>query len=76
MIHAMVNNCQVEHESIVFETSGMIANQQFSILIYLGDIESFISSVVLKIIKVKAVEQDEFICGNGIKRQAKIWRKG
>jgi hypothetical protein len=38
----------------------MIADQQFSILIDPGATESFISSVVLKIIKVKEVEQDEF----------------
>jgi hypothetical protein len=44
----------------VLETSGMIADQQFSILIDLGAIGSFLSSVSLKIIKVKVVEHDEF----------------
>jgi len=38
----------------------MISDQQFNILIDLGDTESFISSVALKIIKAKLVEQDEF----------------
>jgi hypothetical protein len=59
-IHAVVNNHQDEHQSTVLETSGMISDQQFSILIDPGATESFISSVVLKIIKVKEVEQDEF----------------
>jgi predicted aspartyl protease len=38
----------------------MITYQHFSILIDLGATECFISSVVLKRIKVKVVEQDEF----------------
>jgi len=38
----------------------MIFNQPFSILIDLGATKSFISSDGIKIIKVKAVEQDEF----------------
>jgi hypothetical protein len=59
-IHAAVNNCQVEHQSIVLETSGTIVNQNFSILIYPGATNNFISSVALKRIKVKAVEHDEF----------------
>jgi hypothetical protein len=44
----------------MLETSGTIADQTFSILIDLGATESFISSAMLKIIKVKEVEQDEF----------------
>jgi hypothetical protein len=59
-IHATVNNCQEEHQSTVLETLCMITYQQFSVLIYPRAIESFISSVALKIIKVKVVEQDEF----------------
>jgi hypothetical protein len=59
-IHAVVNNRQAEHQSTVLETSGTIADQTFSILIDLGATERFISSAALKIIKVKAVEQDEF----------------
>jgi hypothetical protein len=55
-IRAVVNNYPVEHQSIVLETSGTIADQTLSILIDLGTIEIFISSAVLKIIKVKAVE--------------------
>jgi hypothetical protein len=39
---------------------GIIANQTLSILIDPGATESFISGEVLKRIKVKAVEQDEF----------------
>jgi microsomal dipeptidase-like Zn-dependent dipeptidase len=38
----------------------MISDQHCSVLIDLGSIESFISSAALKIIKVKAVEQDKF----------------
>jgi hypothetical protein len=60
-IHAMVNNRQAEHHSIVLETSGTITDQTLSILIDLGATESFISSAMLKRIKVKAVEHDEFI---------------
>jgi hypothetical protein len=59
-IHAVVNNRQAEHQSTVLETSGTIADQTFSILIDPGATERFISGAVLKIIKVKAVEQDEF----------------
>jgi hypothetical protein len=44
----------------VFETSGTITDQTFSILIDLGATKSFIYGEMLKIIKVKAVEQDEF----------------
>jgi hypothetical protein len=32
-IHVAVNNRQAEHQSTVLETSGMISDQQFSILI-------------------------------------------
>jgi hypothetical protein len=56
----VVNNCQAEHQSTVLETSGTIADQTLSILIDPGATERFISGAVLKIIKVKAVEQDEF----------------
>jgi hypothetical protein len=59
-IHAVVNNRQAEHQSTVLETTGTIADQTLSILIDLGATESFISGAVLKRIKVKAVEQDEF----------------
>jgi hypothetical protein len=44
----------------VLETSGTVADQTLSILIDLGATESFISGVALKMIKVNAVEQDEF----------------
>jgi hypothetical protein len=40
--------------------SGTIVDQNFSIFIDRGDIERFISSAVLKRIKVKAVEKEEF----------------
>jgi hypothetical protein len=60
-IHAAVNNYQAEHQSTVLEMTGTIADQTLSILIDPGATESFISSAVLKRIKVKAVEQDEFI---------------
>jgi hypothetical protein len=35
-IHAIVNNCQVEHHSTVLNKSGTIVDQNFSILIDLG----------------------------------------
>jgi hypothetical protein len=60
-IYAVVNNCQAEHQSTVLKTSGTIADQTLSILIYPGATESFILGAVLKRIKVKAVKQDDFI---------------
>jgi hypothetical protein len=59
-IHAAVNNCQVEHQSTILEMLGMITDNHFSILIDLGATEFFISSVVVKIIKVKEFKRDEF----------------
>jgi hypothetical protein len=59
-IHAVVNNRQAEHQSIVLKTTSTVADQTLSILIDPGDTESFISSAALKSIKVKAFEQDEF----------------
>jgi hypothetical protein len=47
-IHAMVNNCQAEHQSIVLETLGTVTDQTLSILIDPGAIESFISGAMLK----------------------------
>jgi hypothetical protein len=44
----------------MLETSSIIADQNCSILIELGDIGIFIYSEVLKRIKVNEVEQDEF----------------
>ena len=63
MIHATVNNHQAEHQSTMLKMLGTIADQNFSILIYPSAIERFISSETLKIIKVKAFEQDEFRYG-------------
>jgi hypothetical protein len=59
-IHAAVNNHQVENHSTVIETSGTITDQNFIILIDLGATKRFISSAVLKGIKVREVEQDKF----------------
>jgi hypothetical protein len=59
-IHVAANNHQAEHQSIVLETTGIVADQTLSILIDLGVTESFISGAMLKRIKVKEVEQDEF----------------
>jgi hypothetical protein len=59
-IHAMVNNHLVEHQSTVLETIGTVADQTLRILIDPGAIESFISGGVLKRIKVRAVEHNEF----------------
>jgi hypothetical protein len=44
----------------VLDTSCIIVDQTFSILIYPDATKRFISSETLKRIKVKAVEQDEF----------------
>jgi hypothetical protein len=44
----------------MLETSGTITDQMFSVLIDPGATERFISSAVLKRIKVKAVEHEEF----------------
>jgi hypothetical protein len=59
-IHAVMNNCQAEHQSTMLKTTGTVTDQTLSILIDPGATKSFISSGVLKRIKVKAVEQDEF----------------
>jgi hypothetical protein len=60
-IHVAVKNHQEEHQSNVLEMLGTVADQTHSILTNLGVTESFISGAALKIIKVKAVKQDEFI---------------
>jgi hypothetical protein len=44
----------------MLETSGTVTDQNLSILIDPGATESFISAAVLKKIKVKVFEQDEF----------------
>jgi hypothetical protein len=59
-IHAVVNNRQAEHQSTVLETTGTVTDQTLSILIDPGATESFIFGAMLKRIKVKVVEQDEF----------------
>ena len=59
-IHAAMNNHQEEHQSTMLETLGTVANQTLSILIDPSATNSFISGAVLKRIKVKSVEQDEF----------------
>jgi hypothetical protein len=59
MIHAVMNNRQAEIQSTVFEMSGTIVDQSFSILIDPGATESFLSSEKMKRIKVKAVKHDE-----------------
>jgi hypothetical protein len=59
-IHAAVNNHQAEHQSTMLETTGTIADQTLSVLIDLDATESFIYSAVLKRIKVKAMDWDEF----------------
>jgi hypothetical protein len=59
-IHAAVHNHQEEHQSTMLETLGTIVDQTLSILIYPGATNSFISGAMLKRIKVKEVEHDEF----------------
>jgi hypothetical protein len=44
----------------MLDTLGMIIDQHFSIFIDLGATKSFISSISVKIIKVKVVEKNEF----------------
>jgi hypothetical protein len=56
----MVNNSQDEHYSTVLETSCMIADQNYSVLIDPGGTKSFISIATLNRIKVNKFEQDEF----------------
>jgi hypothetical protein len=57
-IHAAVNNHQADHQSTMLETTGIVIDQTLSILIDPGATKSFISGAALKMIKVKAVEQD------------------
>jgi hypothetical protein len=59
-IHVAVNNYQAEHQSIMLEMIGTVADKTLSFLIDPGATDSFISGAALKRIKVKAVEQDEF----------------
>jgi hypothetical protein len=59
-IHAVVNNHQSDHQSTILKTVCTIVDPTLSILIDLGASESFIFGEVLKIIKVKAFEQDAF----------------
>jgi hypothetical protein len=56
----MVNNHQAKNHSTMIKMLATIANRTFSILIDLGSKKIFISGVVLKRVKVKEVEQDEF----------------
>jgi hypothetical protein len=60
MIHVVVNNHEVEHLSTLLKTSSTIVDQNFSILIDPYAIESLISSVALKRIKVKEVDKNKF----------------
>jgi hypothetical protein len=59
-IHATINNHHTEHQSAVLETSGTVADQTLSILIDPSATKSFIFGAMIKRIKVKAVEHDEF----------------
>ena len=59
-IHAVVNNRQKEHQSTILKISGTVVDQTLSILIDSGATKNFISGAVIKIIKVKEVEHDEF----------------
>jgi hypothetical protein len=56
----MVKNCQVQHQSIVFETSGTITDQNFSILIDPDATEIFIYSAFINRINLNKVEKDDF----------------
>ena len=59
-IHVAVNNHQEEHRLTVLDTLGIVVDQTLSILIDPSATESFIFGAMLKMIKVKAVEHDEF----------------
>jgi hypothetical protein len=37
MIHAAVNNCEVENQSTIFDTLGKINGINVSLLIYIGE---------------------------------------
>ena len=59
-IHAIINDHQVEYQSIVLETSGKINGMDFSLLIDPGATESFISHTVLSRSKVMARKIEDF----------------
>jgi hypothetical protein len=60
-IHAVVNNCQTENQLTVLKRLGTVSDQTLGIWIDHVATESFIFGVAPKIIKVREVEQDEFI---------------
>ena len=60
-IHVVVNNHEADRHSTMIKMLGTIVDQKFSILLDHGATESFISGAEITIIKVKEVEQDDFI---------------
>ena len=59
-IYAAVDNQQVEHQSVMVETSGMINKVKIKILFDSGATESFISPVALEKCGLAAYEHDDF----------------
>lgn len=60
MIHAVVQNVQVEHQPIVLEASGKLNGMVVTIFIDPGTIESFISPNSLLKCKLVEIEQNDF----------------
>ena len=54
-IYAALEDCQEDHQSIVVEVAGKIAEQSISILINLGSTHSYISPRVVDICAFKKV---------------------
>ena len=56
MIYATLEECQVDHQSIVVEVAGKIVEQSVSILIDLGSTHSYITPRVVEICAFKKVK--------------------
>jgi hypothetical protein len=59
-IYAIVNNHQVEHQSTVVDSSGMLNRIDVKILFDFGAIDSFISPSTLEKSGLVAYEHDDF----------------
>jgi hypothetical protein len=59
-IYATVDNKKVEFKSHMIEVEGMINNQAFNILIYSGDIHSYIDPKVVDILFFPRSKHEEY----------------
>jgi hypothetical protein len=59
-MYVAVNNCQVEHQSTVVESSGTLNHVNVKILFDSGATDSFISPSALEKSGLAAYEHDEF----------------